>query len=121
MVPELQIVRTAIDAQSSCRGQKKGIRRPGCPHSYATTGQIQGATCRKSQKRLPESRAAAGSVKTQAMAMFLMVDHCKPLLLAAMVPATPELRTCVVETGRPKLSAAKMVAMATSSALAPWA
>jgi len=35
--------------------------------------------------------------------------------------ATPELRTWVVETGRPKLSAAKMVPMATSSAQAPWA
>ena len=53
--------------------------------------------------------------------MLRMVENCKPLLLAAMVPATPELSTWVVETGRPKLSAAKMVAIATSSAHAPCA
>jgi hypothetical protein len=32
------------------------------------------------------------------------------------VPATPEESTCVVETGRPKLSAAPIVPMATISA-----
>jgi hypothetical protein len=37
----------------------------------------------------------------------------RPLPLALMVPATPELRMWVVETGRPKVSAAKMVPMAT--------
>jgi hypothetical protein len=37
------------------------------------------------------------------------------------VPATPELRMCVVLTGSPHRSAAKMVAMATSPALAPCA
>ena len=44
----------------------------------------------KSQKRQPESSAAAGRVKTQASAMSRMVDICRPLLFAAMVPATPE-------------------------------
>ena len=58
---------------------------------------------------MPESSAATGSVKTHAAAMLRMVEICNPLLLAAMVPATPELSTCVVETGRPKLSAAEMV------------
>src|SRR3954447_7332274 len=53
--------------------------------------------------------------------MFRMVENCKPLLFAAIVPATPELNTCVVLTGNPQLSAAKMVAIATSSAVAPCA
>ena len=39
-----------------------------------------------------------------------MVDICTPEPLAAIVPATPEERTCVVETGKPKLSAAAIVA-----------
>ena len=46
-------------------------------------------------------RAATGKVKTHAAAMLRMVDHCSPLLLAIMVPATPEESTCVVLTGRP--------------------
>ena len=37
-----------------------------------------------------------------------------------MVPATPDDSTWVVETGRPKLSAATIVPIATSSAAAPW-
>ena len=59
----------------------------------------------KSKKRQPESTAAAGRVKTQARAMSRMVESCRPLWLAAMVPATPELRTWVVLTGRPNPSA----------------
>ena len=55
----------------------------------------------KRKKRQPESRAAAGRVKTQARAISRTVDICRPLLLAAMVPAIPELRTWVVLTGRP--------------------
>src|SRR5208337_3229655 len=55
------------------------------------------------------------------MAKLRMVDHCIPDLLAAIVPATPEERTWVVETGRPNMSAAAMVVIATSSADAPWA
>jgi hypothetical protein len=46
-------------------------------------------------------RAAAGKVKTQAAAILRMVDHCSPLLLANMVPATPEESTWVVLTGKP--------------------
>ncbi|MNH41855.1 hypothetical protein D3C79_1034320 [compost metagenome] len=49
------------------------------------------------------------------------VDICRPERLAAMVPAMPEDSTWVVETGRPKASAAPMVVIATNSALAPWA
>ncbi len=80
---------------------------------------IYRATCVKAQKRPPESRAAAGRVKTLAAASLRMFEIYSPLRLAAMVPATPELSTCVVETGKPKLSAAKIVAMATNSAQAP--
>ena len=45
--------------------------------------------------------AAAGSVKTHAMAMLRRVDICRPLPFATMVPATPEDKTWVVETGKP--------------------
>jgi hypothetical protein len=54
------------------------------------------------------------------MIMFLTVLHCRPAPLAAMVPATPLDSTCVVETGKPYISAAAIVAAATSSAAAPW-
>ena len=50
-----------------------------------------------------------------------MVAICRPEPLAAIVPATPDDSTCVVETGRPNTSAAPIVAAATSSADAPCA
>ena len=53
------------------------------------------------QYRVPDSTMAAGSVSTQAIARLRIVASCKPEPLAAMVPATPEESTCVVETGRP--------------------
>src|SRR5579875_2476726 len=74
---------------------------------------------RRTQKIPPASSAAAGSVKTQASAMLRIVANCRPLPLAAMVPATPEDSTCVVDTGMWKLSAAMIVAAATISAAAP--
>ena len=46
---------------------------------------------------------------------------CSPERLANIVPATPEERMWVVLTGTPTTSAAPMVAMATTSADAPWA
>src|SRR5262249_58578747 len=49
------------------------------------------------------------------------VPHCRPERLAAIVPATPDDSTCMVETGSPNMSAAAMVLIATTSALAPWA
>ncbi len=64
---------------------------------------------------------AEGSVNTQAITRLRIVPNCKPDLLAAMAPATPEERICVVETGKPKISATAMVVMVTSSAEAPWA
>jgi hypothetical protein len=45
--------------------------------------------------------------------------HLEAEPLAAIVPATPEDSTCVVETGRPYMSAAAIVPAATSSAAAP--
>ena len=50
---------------------------------------------------VPASAIAAGSVRTQAMTMLRMVDHCNPEPFAAMVPAMPDDSTCVVETGKP--------------------
>ena len=44
---------------------------------------------------------AAGSVKTHASAMFLKVDICRPDPFAAIVPATPDESTWVVDTGNP--------------------
>jgi hypothetical protein len=44
---------------------------------------------------------AGGRVSAQAMAIERIVDHCRPEPLAAMAPATPLDRICVVETGRP--------------------
>jgi hypothetical protein len=46
--------------------------------------------------------------------------HCSPEPLAAIVPATPDDNTCVVETGSPYISAAAIVPAATTSAQAPW-
>ncbi len=43
----------------------------------------------------------AGSVNTHAISRLRTVDHCRPDPLAAIVPATPDDNTCVVETGSP--------------------
>lgn len=61
----------------------------------------------------------AGKVKIHAERMVLMVLKFKPDLLATMVPATAEFKTCVVDTGIPKPSAAAIVDMATNSADIP--
>src|SRR5262249_31353794 len=49
---------------------------------------------------------AAGSVSTHAINRLRTVAHCSPEPLAAIVPATPDDNTCVVETGSPYMSAA---------------
>ena len=54
-----------------------------------------------------ESRAATGRVKIQARAMLRIVESWRPLPLAIMVPATPEERTWVVETGMWRLVGAE--------------
>ena len=43
----------------------------------------------------------AGRVRTQAEAMLRTVDTGKPDPFAAIVPATPLDRMCVVDTGKP--------------------
>ena len=58
-------------------------------------------TWRRMKYRMPARVIAAGSVITQASAMLRTVDICSPEPLAAMVPATPEDRMWVVETGSP--------------------
>src|SRR5450830_166832 len=88
-------------------------RAPPCDHAQNT--------CVNTQYSEPDSSMAAGRVSTQAMARLRRVAICRPERLAAMVPATPEESTWVVETGRPYMSAAPMVSMATTSAEAPWA
>ena len=64
---------------------------------------------------------AAGSVSTHAMSRLRTVDICSPDRFAAIVPATPDDSTCVVDTGSPYMSAAAIVTAATSSADAPCA
>gem|GEM_PF-4260931 len=73
-----------------------------------------------SQKRNADSAAAVGSVRNQARAMLRMVRYCRPLPLAVIAPAMPELTTWVVETGRPRPVAPRMVSMETKSEQAPW-
>ena len=48
------------------------------------------------------------------------MEKDQPVWFAAIVPATPDERTCVVLTGKPNQSAAPMVNMAVISAAAPW-
>ena len=55
----------------------------------------------KSQYSEPDNKIAAGSVSIQAISRLRMVDICSPDLLAAMVPATPDDSTWVVDTGNP--------------------
>ena len=71
---------------------------------------------RTPSKACSEMIIAAGSVSTHAKAMLRTVASCSPEPFAAMVPAMPEDRTCVVETGNPRTSAAPMVAAARISA-----
>ena len=65
---------------------------------------------RKITNSVPDSKIATGSVSTQAARRLRTVAHCSPDPFAAIVPAIPEASTWVVETGSPKLSAAKIVA-----------
>ena len=53
------------------------------------------------QYSVPEITIAAGRVNTQAFAILRTVESCNPEPLAAIVPAIPDDKTCVVETGSP--------------------
>ena len=96
------------------------MARRGLPMRRRDPGYVRQNTWRKRKNRTPDSSIAAGRVSTQASAMLPTVDHCMPEPLATIVPATPDDSTWVVDTGRPKPSAAPIVAAATSSAAAPW-
>ena len=50
---------------------------------------------------VPDNIMAAGNVKTHASAILRRVTNCEPDPFAAMVPATPEESTWVVDTGNP--------------------
>ena len=52
-----------------------------------------------SQKRNPETSMVTGRVSTQAIRIFRIVLGWSPDLLAAIVPAIPDERIWVVETG----------------------
>jgi len=56
--------------------------------------------CRNATNNVPAIRIEAGRVSTQAMSRLRTVLHCRPEPFAAMVPATPEVSTWVVLTGR---------------------
>ncbi len=56
---------------------------------------------RKRRYRLAAITMHTGKVRTQASAMLRTVFHWRPVPLAAIVPATPDDRTCVVLTGNP--------------------
>ena len=71
------------------------------------------------QNKPPARIIAAGKVSTHAISKLITVDFCRPALLATIVPATPYDNTCVVDTGKPNISAAAIVDIATNSAEAP--
>jgi len=56
--------------------------------------------CRNTTNNDPANRIEAGSVNTHAISRLRTVLHCRPEPFAAMVPATPEVSTWVVLTGR---------------------
>jgi hypothetical protein len=51
--------------------------------------------------RVPDNIIAAGRVRIHASAMLRSVDICSPDPFAAIVPATPDESTWVVDTGSP--------------------
>src|SRR5882724_3905242 len=87
--------------------------------SYAQLIPKRSMAFRTKAKIPAPSKTVTGRVKTQAINKFRRVAFCKPDLFAAIAPATPDDRTCVVLTGNPYLSAARIVHAATNSAAAP--
>ena len=75
-----------------------GMTRPVLMTNSYVTLPIQPLNIQNSREASPID---AGSVRTQAISKFRIVDHCRPDLFAHMVPATPEDKTCVVLTGNP--------------------
>ena len=54
-----------------------------------------------SQYSVPDRIIAIGNVSTHAMSRLRTVAICSPDPFAAIVPATPDDSTWVVETGKP--------------------
>ena len=77
---------------------KKGTAREG--RTFFCSTQNQARALEASQNSVADSAMVAGKVSTHAIRMVLIVPPCRPLLLATMVPATPDDRMCVVDTGR---------------------
>src|SRR5689334_17062399 len=73
-----------------------------------------------SQNNPADRATVAGRVNTQASRMVLTVPPCRPLLLATIVPATPEDSTWVVETGRLKTFAKPIRLAVVICADMPW-
>src|SRR5262245_26241578 len=119
-----EMLRPAPEIKFSPRGgplqtgkvRKRGLAR----HASRSLARVQNMLT-NSTNRLADSVMAHGRVRTQAISRLRTVSHCRPDPLAAMVPATPDDRTWVVETGSPNTSAAPIVPMATRSAEAPCA
>ncbi len=105
MVPDVSGPGAAAVGDVDGKHKQRASAQPTPPSNCASAPPV---IVRNSAYSSPESKAAAGSVNTHAAAMLFTVDHCRPLLFAAMVPATPELSTWVVLTGSPRVSAAKM-------------
>ena len=74
---------------------------------------------KNNQYKPPDKQMVAGKVNIQADKIVLTVLKFRPDLFATMVPATALFKTCVVETGIPKPSAAAIVLIAISSADIP--
>jgi hypothetical protein len=117
--PHAAIGTSAVGSSEAC--MLGGLARKRRWQQRRRAAGIHQNTFEKIQYRLPERRIAQGSVSTQAISRLRTVAICSPDLLAAIVPATPEDSTCVVDTGSPYMSAAPIVTAATSSADAPCA
>ena len=81
------------------------------------------ANKRNKRYKPPEIIIVAGSVKTHAKTILVIVPFCKFFVPfeATMAPATPDDNTWVVETGKPDHDAKPIVPAAIISAVAPSA
>lgn len=78
---------------------------------------------RRITKIVADKRIETGKVSTQAKAIFLTVPPCRFLIPfeATIVPAIPDERMCVVETGNFTAVEIPIVIEAVNSAIAPCA
>ncbi len=78
-------------------GHKKGTTLGAC--LLMLPGGYQASALEASQNSVADRAMVAGKVRTQAIRMVLIVPPCRPLLFATIVPATPDDKICVVDTG----------------------